>query len=43
MQETTAQIINHVRIMIEEVEYTKGKIKVSHFSSQQLMMPHSYS
>ena len=30
MQETTIQIINHIRIMIEEVECTKGKIKVSY-------------
>ena len=29
MQETTNQIINHIRIMIEEVECTKHELKVS--------------
>ena len=29
MQETTNQIINHIRIMIEEVECTEHELKVS--------------
>ena len=29
MQETKSQIINHIRIMIEEVEHPNGKVKVS--------------
>ena len=29
MQETKSQIINHIRIMIEEAEHPNGKVKVS--------------
>jgi len=31
MQETSCQIINHVRIMIEETEHASKKAKVSQF------------
>ena len=30
MQETSRQIVNHIRIMIEEVEYAKRKANVSY-------------
>jgi len=33
MQEASRQIINHIRIMIEEVESTKRNLKVCHKDS----------